>query len=143
MDFRTGFKNTSQQILDYSVASAARFQGTAAYVDGVGSHYEPFYYTRDNPLLKLVIDSYKAVFPDYPVYTPYVFLTPATTYLKLVSNFVNFGPVDLYPDFTANYFHEKNERTTIKSLVNNAILYAHTLQTMIQMEHAPAGKAAP
>jgi len=137
IDFRTGFENTNDQVITHSQASAAQFHGTAAYQAGVGSHYEPFYYTADEPLLSLIINAYKTVNVGYPAETPYVFMTPATTYLKLVTNFVNFGPVDLYPDFYANYFHEKNERATIKNLVNNSILYAYTLQKMLQMDKAP------
>lgn len=137
MNFRTGFENTNEQVIEGSMASASEFQGKAAYEEGVGSHYEPFYYTMDEPLLKLVINSYKEVNSDYPPELPAVFLIPATTYLKLVKNFIGFGPVDFYPDAEANYFHEKNERTTIKSQVRNSILYAYTLQKMIQMEKAP------
>lgn len=137
MNFRTGFVNTNEQLLEGSRMSAAVFGGTADYVKGEGSHYESFYYTRDHPLLDLVINSYKQVHPNYPEYTPYVFLTPGSTYLKLVSNFINLGPVDFYPDPTANYFHAKNEHTTIKNQIDNMILYAHTLQKMIQMEIAP------
>lgn len=137
MNFRTGFVNTNEQLLEASRMSAAVFGGTAEYVKGDGSHYEPFYYTKDQPLLNLVINAYKQVYPAYPEYTPYVFLTPGSTYLKLVSNFVNLGPVDLFPDPSANYFHAKNEHTTIKGQVGNMILYAHTLQKMVQMETAP------
>ncbi|MDD5272252.1 MAG: hypothetical protein PHU14_05990, partial [Methylovulum sp.] len=132
IDFRTGFENTNPQIMAQSRQAVAAFQGTADYQSSVGSHYESFYFGNDEPLLKLMISSYKTVNAGYPPETPYVFLTPATTYLKLVDNFVNFGPVDLYPDFYANYFHEKNERITIKSLVDNAVLYAYTLQEMLQ-----------
>jgi len=137
LDFRTGFENTNEQIMTHSQETAAQFHGTAAYQAGAGSHYEPFYYASDAPLLRLVINAYKTVNAGYPSQTPYVFLTPATTYLKLVDNFVNFGPVDLYPDFFANYFHEKNEREKIKNLVNNSIIYAYTLQKMLQMDNAP------
>lgn len=140
IDFRTGFENSNQQIMAQSQKAAAGYQGTAIYQSSVGSHYEAVYYGFDEPLLKLAVSSYKEVNPAYPPETPYLFLTPTTTYLKLVNNFVNFGPVDLYPDHTANYFHDKNERITIKSLVGNATLYAYTLQKMLQMDKAPLRK---
>ncbi len=137
IDFRTGFANTNDELFNASAQSLAQFSGTAAYQPGIGSHYEPLYFPSDSPLLSLMVNSYRAVNTDHPKEFPYVFMTPATTYLKLVKNFVNFGPVDLYPDFYANYFHQKNERTTIKSLVNNSVLFAYTLQHMLQMEQVP------
>jgi len=167
IDFRTGLRNNNAQILHHSRYSAKQFQGKVDYQPGLGSHYEAFYCPNDHPLLGLVVDCYQTLNPQRPEYhecpphldcykvwnpqtpehikfincLPLKITSAATTYLKLVKNFVNFGPVDIYPDVGVNYFHQKNERVSIESLQDNLILYAYTLQKMLQMETAPIPKS--
>ncbi len=140
INFRTGLGNNNAQIINHSKCSVEQFEGKASYQPGLGSHYEGFYHPADDPLLSMVVTCYKDVYPESPAYVPYIFVSPGTTYMKLVSNFTNFGPVDLYPDPKVDLFHQKNERISIESLLNNSILYAYTLQKLIQAEKAPIRK---
>lgn len=137
VDFRTGLGNTNAQLLRHTQASAAVHGATAAYAPGVGSHYDAVYHAQEDPLLKMAVQAYRDVYPDYPPTVPYRFFSPGTTYLKLVDNFVNFGPVDLYPDPTVDFFHQEDERITVKSVTENIILFAHALQKMIQADPSP------
>lgn len=134
INFRAGFNNTNKELLRHTQYSAHEFQGNAAYRSGSGAKYEPYYYPLDDPLLSLVVDSYKDVNGGRE---PLLFQAPATTYMKLVSNFISFGPVDLYPDLGVSRFHQQDEMMPIEMLKNNLVLYAYTLQRLIQIDKAP------
>ncbi|MDP6708749.1 MAG: M20/M25/M40 family metallo-hydrolase [Alphaproteobacteria bacterium] len=138
VDFRTGLGNSNGQLLKHTQASARLHGGEAAYAPGVGSHYDPVYHSGEHPVMKMAVQSYRDVNPKYPSTIPYRFFSPGTTYLKLVDNFVNFGPVDIYPDPSVNKFHQDDERISIKSLTTNIVLFAHALQMLLQAEPSPA-----
>ncbi|MEH6633747.1 MAG: M20/M25/M40 family metallo-hydrolase [Halopseudomonas aestusnigri] len=137
IDFRTGLGNLNTQILDHTSYTVNLDGGTTSYVQGVGSHYPPIYSPGEHPVMKLAVQSYKDVNPDVPKTIPYLYFSPGTTYLKLVDNFVNFGPVDIYPDPYVNKFHQDDERISVKSLTNNIVLFAHALQLLIQADPSP------
>jgi len=137
IDFRTGLGTSNRQILQHTQFAAARSGGKAAYSPGVGSHYDPIYSPGESPIMKLAVQSYVDLHPDHPPGIPGLYFSPATTYLKLVKNFVNFGPVDMYPDPTVNRFHQPDERIAIKSLTENIALFAHALQLLIQANPSP------
>jgi succinyl-diaminopimelate desuccinylase len=138
VDFRTGLGNGNDQLLKHTQSAARLHGGVAAYAPGVGSHYDPVYHSGEHPVMKMVVQSYRDVNPTYPSTVPYRFFSPGTTYLKLVDNFVNFGPVDIYPDPSVNKFHQDDERISIKSLTTNIVLFAHALQMLLQAEPSPA-----
>lgn len=141
IDFRTGLGNTNQQILQRLQASAEPFGGNISYVPGVGSHYEAIYHAGESPLMQTAVAVYRQLYPDRPAAIPYLYFSPGTTYLKLVENFVNFGPVDLYPDPTIDRFHVDDERIALDSVTENIALFANMLQTMIlsprPLTHSP------
>jgi acetylornithine deacetylase/succinyl-diaminopimelate desuccinylase-like protein len=139
IDFRKGLGNTSTEILKHRKHAAALNGGVTGFAPGVGSHYPPVYHPGDHPVMKLAVKIYKDVHPDAPEGIPYAFFSPGTTYLKLVDNFVNFGPVDIYPDPTINKFHQDDERILIKSLTTNIQLFAHVLQLLMQTNSSPNG----
>lgn len=137
IDFRTGLENTNAQILHHTQCSAGLFNGEAAYRPGVGSRYEAFYTPTEDPLLKLVVNTYKTLNPErppYPQFLPLLITSAGTSYLKLVKNFVSFGPVDIYPDPAVNLYHQTNERISIERLKKNMAMYASALQEMLQTE---------
>ncbi|MBT4169228.1 MAG: M20/M25/M40 family metallo-hydrolase, partial [Rhodospirillaceae bacterium] len=140
VDFRTGLGNTSTEILKHAKFAAALDGGAVSFAPGVGAHYPPVYSPGEHPVMKLAVQSYKDIHPDAPAGIPYAFFSPGTTYLKLVDNFVNFGPVDIYPDPTVNKFHQDDERISIKSLTDNIQLFAHVLQLLIQANPSPVAR---
>ena len=131
-DFRTGFKNTNLEILEKSKETVAQFQGQANYQEGIGSHYESFVHDLDSPLIQLVGSSYKEVTGDSPKYL----VIGSSSYLKLVKNFTNFGPVDIFAG-EKDFVHKKNERIEIERMKDDLVLFTHTLQKMIQIDVAP------
>jgi len=134
INFRAGLKNTNQQIIAHAKNTVTAFKGEA---NVLGTYYEAFSYPEDDHLLDLLISCYKDVHGGRD---PYLITSTGSTYLKLVSNFISYGPVDIYPDPSVNLYHQKNERVSIERLKDNLILYAYTLQKMLQMETAPLVK---
>lgn len=131
IDFRTGLGNTNEQLLAHTTSAANLHGGKTAYVSGPGSHFPAIHRPAEHPVMKMAIDAYRAVNPDYPKELPYLFFSPGTTYLKLVDNFVNFGPVDIYPDPSVNKFHQDDERIAIKDLTKNIVMFANVLERML------------
>jgi len=136
VDYRTGLGNSSAQLLEHTQVSARLHGGAASYAPGVGSHYEPLYFPGEHPLMNLVVEAYREVYPDYPPAIPYRYFSPGTTYMKLVKNFVNFGPVDIYPDITVNKFHQPDENIAISALTANILLFANALQKLLTVDSA-------
>src|SRR5581483_12055512 len=129
INFRVGVANTTAEVLDKSGATAAAYGASATRA--VGTTFDAYYYADDDPLLGVVIDSYRAVRGKPPV----LLALGATTYAKAAPNLVSYGPVELAED--GLYFHAADEQFPIASLTRNAVLYAHVLQQLIQAPVSP------
>jgi acetylornithine deacetylase/succinyl-diaminopimelate desuccinylase-like protein len=128
INFRIGVANTTREIEEKSGAVAAEYGAT---LREIGAVFDAYYYRDDDPLLKMVMESYRAVQGKEPL----LIASGGTTYVKAAPNLVSFGPVDLSEDGFS--IHTANEQIPVAALTRNAVLYAHVLQTLIQAEAAP------
>ena len=128
INFRVGSANSAQEITQKSSAVAADYGATTRQI---GRTFDSYYYADDDPLLRLVVDSYREVRGADPLLLP----VGATTYVKAAPNLVSYGPVELVED--GLYFHLPNEQMPTRSLTRNAVFYAHVLQRLIQVDEAP------
>ncbi|CAM2069623.1 M20/M25/M40 family metallo-hydrolase [Sulfidibacter corallicola] len=138
VNFRIGLGNSDQEVIEAATKSVAEFGGTVP-PPGEGAVYTSYYIPGDDALLNLVKGAYKGVNGHDPVLT----VGAGANYMMLVKNHVSFGPVDFFPPGTTTFdptllrFHQKNEQFSIAQLKLNVVIYAETLQDMLQAEKAP------
>jgi succinyl-diaminopimelate desuccinylase len=128
INYRVGLANTTAEITEKSGSAAAAYGATTRQL---GAAFDAYHYFDDNPLLALVVDSWKEVRGTDPI----LLSVGATTYAKAAPNLVCYGPVDLAED--GLYFHLSNEQFPVASLARNAVLYGHVLQKLIQAPASP------
>lgn len=141
VNFRIGLNiDGVDQVIRCSRAAVENFEGTVVYNED--DTYNPINHLR-NPLLELVKTSYKEVIKEHE---PLVLVSPGSTYMKLVNNFIGFGPVDFLTKgakdkpIDTNLFHSRDEKFSIKQLKINMKLYAYTLQQLLQADRSPTSK---
>jgi succinyl-diaminopimelate desuccinylase len=128
INFRVGLANTTAEITEKSGNAAAEYGVTTRTI---GAAFDAYHYADDDPLLQLMVGSYKEVRGSDPI----LLSVGGTTYAKAAPNLLCYGPVDLGED--GLYFHFANEQFPVASLTRNAVLYAHALQTLIQTPESP------
>jgi succinyl-diaminopimelate desuccinylase len=128
INFRVGLANTTAEITEKSGAAASDY---GAETRTIGTAFDAYHYPDDDPLLQLMVGSYKEVRGADPI----LLSVGGTTYAKAAPNLLCYGPVDLGED--GLYFHFANEQFPVASLTRNAVLYAHALQTLIQTAESP------
>lgn len=77
----------------------------------------------------------KASYEEVQGHAPLVLSLGSTTYVKAAPNLIAFGPIDVVEDGLS--VHAVNEKTPVAALTRNAVLYAHFLQKLIQIDEAP------
>jgi succinyl-diaminopimelate desuccinylase len=128
INFRVGVANTVAEVESKSGDAAAVYGATVA---PLGPTFDAYYYPDGDPLLDLVVGSYREVRGKDPV----ILALGSTTYVKAAPHLVSYGPVELAED--GLYFHTANEQLPVASLTRNAVLYAHVLQKLIHVAEAP------
>jgi succinyl-diaminopimelate desuccinylase len=128
INFRVGLANTTVEITEKSGNAATEY---GAETRTIGAAFDAYHYPDDDPLLQLMVGSYKEVRGADPI----LLSVGGTTYAKAAPNLLCYGPVDLGED--GLYFHFANEQFPVASLTRNAVLYAHALQTLIQTPESP------
>jgi succinyl-diaminopimelate desuccinylase len=128
INFRVGLANTTAEITEKSGSTASDY---GADTRTIGAAFDAYHYSDDDPLLQLMVGSYKEVRGADPI----LLSVGGTTYAKAAPNLLCYGPVDLGED--GLYFHFANEQFPVASLTRNAVLYAHALQTLIQTAESP------
>ena len=121
-------RKASGELRAQSGAAAADYGAT---LRTVGTAFDAYYYPDGDPLLELAKESYSEVQGRDPL----VLSLGSTTYVKAAPNLIAFGPIDLVEDGLS--VHAVNEKTPVAALTRNAVLYAHFLQKLIQIEEAP------
>ena len=139
INIRIGLSNSVDEVLAACREAAASFQGEIPQ-PSKGEAYDSYYIPGDDALLGMVKETYKTANQRDPILT----VGSGANYMMLVKNFVSYGPVDFFLPDSSNFdptlirFHQKNERFEVRQLERNVIIFALTLQKLLQTEKAPS-----